>query len=509
MDLKNYERLENLSALELGAKVNAKELSPVEVLKYFSARIEERNPSINAFVYTKFDEALKEAEDLEKMILAGDHFKPLAGVPIGLKDFLPTKKGWTASHGGVPDLITVDEEDSEFYKAAKSLGAIAIGKTNAPSFGFRGVCDNIMYGPTATPFNVNYNSGGSSGGSASAVGDGLALACEGGDAGGSTRIPSAWCGCFGFKPSAGIVPSVCRPDAWTATHPYCCAGPITKTVSDAAVILRNMIKFNLRDPISVPVPANLLSICADTITGQSKPLAGVRIGVTKTFDIFPNPEDPISDAIDEAAKLLKDLGAEIVETKFDFGYDLEYIENMWLRSISIDTALDFECHKMDTGEDMLDRLWDELPSAMKIWTRKAFMSTMMDYRKFHELRTKILDEHINNFEKCDILLAPVTGCMPVSNYGDKDRDGLVAGPESINGVKINPLIGFGYTYLENSTGFPAASVPFKLDEATNLPIGIQLIGRRYMDDEVLSVARCIEYAHPWRDFYKVPFNRSL
>lgn len=504
MDLK----LENLSALELGAKVNSKEISSVEVIKYFKERVEARNPSINAFVYTKFDEALKEAEDLEKMILAGDHFKPLAGVPIGLKDFLPTKKGWTASHGGVPSLITVDDCDSEFYKAAKNLGAIAIGKTNAPSFGFRGVCDNKMYGPTSTPFNVKYNSGGSSGGSASAVGDGLALACEGGDAGGSTRIPSAWCGCFGFKPSAGIVPSVCRPDAWTATHPYCCAGPITKTVSDAAVILRNMIKFNLRDPISIPVPANLLSICADTITHLSKPLSGVTIGVTKTFDIFPNPDDPISSTIDEAANLLKNLGAEIVETKFDFGCDREYMEDMWLRSISIDTALDFECHKIATSEDMLEQLKDELPPEVQTWTRRAFASTMMDYRRFHELRTKILDEHIANFEKCDILLAPVTGCLPVSNE-IKHSDGLVAGPSSINGESVNPLIGFGYTYLENSTGFPAASVPFKLDEATNLPIGIQLIGRRYMDDEVINVARCIEHAHPWRDFYKIPFNRSL
>lgn len=508
MNINNYKGLETLSALELGEKVNFKEISPVEVIEYFRARVESRNPSINAFVYTKFDEARKEAEELEKMILAGDHFKPLAGVPIGLKDFLPTKKGWTASHGGVPSLITVDECDSEFYKAAKSLGAIAIGKTNAPSFGFRGVCDNKMYGPTSTPFNVDYNSGGSSGGSASAVGDGLALACEGGDAGGSTRIPSAWCGCFGFKPSAGIVPSICRPDAWAATHPYCCSGPITKTVSDAAAILRKMIRFDLRDPLSVPVPANLLSICADLITHLNKPLEGVRIGVTKTFDIFPNPDDPVSSAIDEAAKLLKDLGAEIVETKFDFGCDREYIENMWLRSISIDTALDFECNRIATGEDMLEKLQDELPIKMKTWTRIAFSSTMMDYRKFHEIRTKILDEHLNNFEKCDILLAPVTGCLPVPNK-NTDSEGLVAGPSSIGGEKVDPFIGFGYTYLENLTGFPAASVPFKIDSTNNLPVGIQLIGRRYMDDEVINVARCIEYVHPWRDFYKIPFGRSL
>ena len=269
-----------------------------------------------------------------------------------------------------------------------------------------------------------------------------------------------------------------------------------------------MIRFDLRDPLSVPVPANLLSICADLVTRLNKPLEGVRIGVTKTFDIFPNPDDLVSSAIDEAAKLLKDLGAEIVETKFDFGCDRDYIENMWLRSISIDTALDFECNRIATGEDLFEQLDEDLPIRMKAWTRIALSSSMMDYRKFHEIRTKILDEHLNNFEKCDILLAPVTGCLPVSNK-NVDFEGLVAGPSEISGELVDRLIGFGYTYLENLTGFPAASVPFKIDSDNNLPIGIQLIGRRYMDDEVINVARCIEYAHPWRDFYKIPFSRSL
>ena len=219
--------LEELSAVQLGALVNNRQISPVEVMTYFQDRIEKRNPSINALVYTKFDEALAVAKNQEARIARGENLGPLAGVPIALKDFLPSKKGWTASHGGVRSFITVDEYDSVFCAACERLGAIAVGKTNAPSFGFSGCCDNPMYGPTSTPWKVGYNSGGSSGGSASAVADGLVGIAEGGDAGGSIRIPSAWCGCFGFKPSAGLVPSVCRPDAWAATHPYCCGGPIT------------------------------------------------------------------------------------------------------------------------------------------------------------------------------------------------------------------------------------------------------------------------------------------
>ena len=217
---------------ELGDMVNNKEISPVEVIDYFQKRINQRDPSLNAFTYTKFDEALEEAKSLESRIMKGEYCGPFAGVPIGLKDFLPSKKGWTNSHGGVKSLIQVDNCDSEFYKAAKKLGAIAVGKTNAPAFGFSGACYNKMYGATSNPFDITRTSGGSSGGSAAAVADGLLLFAEGGDAGGSIRIPAGWCNLFGFKASVGSIPSYCRPDGWAATHPYCCNGALTKCVRD-------------------------------------------------------------------------------------------------------------------------------------------------------------------------------------------------------------------------------------------------------------------------------------
>ena len=232
--------LERLSGTALGKLVKKGEISPTEVIRYFADRIEKRNKSINAFTYTKIDEALSEAKNLEKRLLAHEEAGPLAGVPVALKDFLPSKKGWTNSHGGVRSLIREDGENSAFCNAAEAAGAIALGKTNAPAFAFRGTTDNKLYGPTSTPFNVEYNSGGSSGGSAAAVADGLILIGEGSDGGGSIRIPSSWCQCFGFKASVGTIPSVCRPDGWTATHPYCFNGAITKTVEDSAVMLNFM-----------------------------------------------------------------------------------------------------------------------------------------------------------------------------------------------------------------------------------------------------------------------------
>ena len=190
--------LETLSALEIGNLVNSKKISPEEVLKYFFNRIHKRNRDTNAFVYLMEDYAFKKAEELKKRIDSGEYCGPFAGVPFALKDFLPNKKGWKSSHGGVKCLISTDTSDSVFCTAMEKAGGIAIGKTNAPAYGFRGTTDNFLYGATSTPFNLKFNSGGSSGGSAAAVSDGLVPVAEGGDAGGSIRIPANFCALYGL-----------------------------------------------------------------------------------------------------------------------------------------------------------------------------------------------------------------------------------------------------------------------------------------------------------------------
>ena len=472
-------KLETLSGLELGKLVNTKQISPVEVVDYFAETIKKKNPEINAFVYTKIDEAKEEAKELEKKIMEGNNQLPLAGVPIGLKDFLPSKKGWTATHGGVKCLQTIDPEDSIFYKSAKALGCIAIGKTNAPSFGFRGTTDNKMYGPTSTPFKIGYNSGGSSGGSAAAVGSQMVPLAECGDAGGSIRIPSAWCGVYGFKPSAGIVPSVCRPDAWTATHPYCCPGPAARTVSDAAIVLTQMQGYDPRDPISVPIKYESFT--------KKHTIKGLKIGYTDNFDLFPHCDKQISDAMGKVFDKLIDAGVECIEpVMFDFHYSMKEMEEAWLLGISIDDSLTPEVIKAvdDHPEDM--------PTEFLRWHYRARSATMQDYRRFHDIRTDILDAHVNVFKDYDIILSPVSGCLPVKNSDDFDTKG----PDSINGTKINPLIGFGYTYLENMTGCPAASIPIGMSKE-GLPIGMQIIANRYRDDLVFDLSYVLEEINPW------------
>lgn len=244
-------KLEELSASELGFLVNEGKIKPKEVVKYFEERILKRNESINAYVYTKFEEAYEVAFKQEKLLKEGKKLGPFAGVPYALKDFLPNKIGWTNSHGGVKCLVALDEFNSAFNEAMEKAGGIPLGKTNAPSYGFRGTTDNKMYGPTSTPFNLKYNAGGSSGGSAAAVADGLALIAEGGDAGGSIRIPASYCNLYGFKAGIGTIPNIVRPDGFGTTHPYCFNGGLTKTVLDAAILLNYMKGYNPFDPLVI------------------------------------------------------------------------------------------------------------------------------------------------------------------------------------------------------------------------------------------------------------------
>lgn len=486
--------LEKLSGVELGKEVLSGRITPTEVTRYFQERIEKRNPSLNAFTYTKFDDAFSEAKALEEKLLRHEEVGPLAGVPVGLKDFLPSKKGWTNSHGGVKSLIRIDPEDSMFYIAAREAGAIAVGKTNAPAFAMRGTCDNYLYGPTRNPFDTRYNSGGSSGGSAAAVADGMLPIAEGSDGGGSIRIPSAWCGCFGFKASVGTIPSICRPDGWTATHPYCFNGAITRTVEDSAVMLNYMARYNPRDPLSLDHGKR------DFTELMKKPIRNWKIAFTTDFDIFTvDPE--VASIVKAAARKLEASGASIEPVHFSFRHTQNEFAELWCRSISIDTAIDMELWKKE-GLDLVKDHREELPEEFIYWNELALRSTVMDYRYFNELRTEMLDAMQDIFDTYDIILSPVTICPPVLNA----EDGNTRGPLEMNGRKIEPLIGFCETFFSNFTGNPAASVPAGLTKE-GLPVGMQIIGKKFRDEDVLAVAKTFEDIAPWG--YEIPFGRKV
>jgi amidase len=182
-----------MTAAEIARQVNGKRISPTEVLEGAIARIEARNPVVNAFVHTAFDEARAAAKALEARLARGENLGVLAGVPTAMKDLFGMYPGWPNTIGGIPSLKNnLAEVRSVYPKQVEAAGAIMLGITNSPIFGYRGTTDNPLFGATHNPFDLTRNSGGSSGGSAAAVADGLIPIGGANDGGGSIRIPSAW-----------------------------------------------------------------------------------------------------------------------------------------------------------------------------------------------------------------------------------------------------------------------------------------------------------------------------
>ena len=417
-------KLEELCAYQLGELVNNKKIKPTDIVTYFKKRIENKNKYINAFVYTKFDDAYKKAEELEKKLNNGEYCGPFAGVPFALKDFLPSKKGWTNSHGGVKCLITEDSGDGVFCKAMEEAGGIAIGKCNSPSYGFRGTTDNKLYGPTSTPFNLEYNSGGSSGGSAAAVAAGLVLIAEGGDAGGSIRIPASCCNLYGFKAGIGTLPNVCRPDAYSTTHPYCFSGGLTKSVKDAVILLEYMSKYDSRDPMCLPFKRNYLE-------EYLKPLSKIKIAYTDDFDIFETDKE-VNKVIINALNIFKKAGITVEKVKFNLKHSALEIAEEWCKGITVDCAIELNNLKKD-GIDLLNEHKEDFPDEFIYYKNLCDKLTIDDLYKFNLVRTDILDEFENIFEKYDFIISPTLCIKGVKNSLDRNTKG----PVSINGKKLN------------------------------------------------------------------------
>lgn len=490
-------KLEYLSATEIGALVNSKAITPTEVLKYFEKRINERNKSINAFVYTRFDEAYEQAKKLEERLAKGEYCGPFAGVPFALKDFLPSKKGWTHSHGGVQCLVKEDEVDGSFCQAMEEAGGIAIGKVNAPAYGFRGATDNKMYGPTSTPFNVKYNSGGSSGGSASAVADGLVPIAEGGDAGGSIRVPAACCNLVGFKAGFGSIPMVNRPDAYSAVHPFCVSGGLCKTVEDSITLYKYMAKYNSRDPYS-----NMILRSWEDFDKCLKDDKKLKIAFTENFDLFEVDED-VKKIVREAAYKFKEAGYDVEEVHFNFKHTANQLAEEWCKGITIDCALELN-HDKANGKDYLQHYREDFPDEFIHYKKICDNLTIEDLYSYNLARTDILDNFEDIFEKYDLIISPVMCCLPIKNASNRNTKG----PETINGKPVESLIGWCETFLVNFVSNPAVSIPAGIAD-NNLPVGMQIIGRRFEESSVFKAAKVFEQLQSWAKNFEIPFNREI
>ena len=488
---------ETISALNLVNLIKNKEISPVEVIENTIKSIEKRNPSINAFVFYGFDEAREKAKIAEKLILKGDDLGLLHGIPVAIKDLFDFKPGWITTFGGIKAFKkNIANNYCVFAEKIEKNGGIIVGKTNSPVMGFRGTCDNYLFGPTRNPFNLNKNSGGSSGGSAAAVADGLVTIAEGTDAGGSIRIPSAWCGVFGFKPSFGLTPYIARPNAFSNT-PFIAEGPITRTVDDSALVLSVLSGFNSGDPHSVKSNNNNFLECT------SEPnIKNWKIAYSPNFDVFP-VETEIIEVVENALKFFEDAGAIIEKVEIGIKYDQKELSDLWCRLV-MPICLSFHENMKNNGLDLLKDYKNDFPEEYVSWIEKSYNMKVIDHYKDQEIRTEIFEKIQNILNEYDLLITPTLACMPVNN----SKDGNTVGPSSINGQNIDPLIGWCLTYLVNFTGHPAASIPAGLSK-DNLPIGMQLIGRKFQDSDILTASKIFETLNPWEANYKICENRML
>lgn len=478
-----------MSASELALRIRRRDFSPVEVVEASIARIETRNPGLNAFVFKGFDDARKEAKAAEKAVMSAAALGPLHGVPTAIKDLFDFKPGWPYTFGGVRAMKhCVAHWHCLFAERVEKAGAIILGKTNSPTMGLRGTCDNYLFGPTRNPFDLAKNTGGSSGGSAAAVADGLVPFAEGTDAGGSIRIPAAWCNAVGYQASFGRIPVPMRPNAFGGTNPFVYEGPITRTVEDAALVLSALAGFDSRDPYS-------FASDEDFVAATRRSIKGWRIAYSPDLDVYQVAPE-VRAVVDRAVEAFAEAGATVERVKLGIKRSQRELSDAWCRIIGPLNIAGLEGMKA-AGIDLMKDHRDDFPPEYLHWIEVGKKMSAMDLFNDQMIRTEIYDAVQGALSTHELLISPTLSCMPVENA----TDGNTKGPASVNGHEVDPLIGWCMTFFTNFSGHPSVSIPAGL--SGGLPVGMQIIGRRTADCDVLAAAAAFERLRPWRDHYRI------
>ncbi|MFQ5514295.1 MAG: amidase [Myxococcota bacterium] len=456
-----------MSAIELGDAIRKRTLSPVEAVEAILARIDEVNPRVNAIV-TRTDELAREqAQAAEQAVMRGEPLGPLHGVPLTIKDLEETA-GIRTTFGSRLYESYVPERDHPMVARLKRAGAILLGKTNTPEFGLLPLTDNVCFGPTRTPWDLERNAGGSSGGAAAAVASGMGPLATGSDGGGSIRTPSSFNSVFGLKPQLGRVANTHTIPGWETLS---VVGPISRSVRDAARMLDAVKGPDPRDRRSLPDTGESFEAACE------EGVAGLRLAWSPDLGhLAVEPE--IRAVCAEAARRFEKLGCSVQEVQPRIG-DLGEV----LATIVIcETAAALEDRRGEWEEVMFPPLKGFLAMQGQFATR--------DLLRAHWKRDWLAAELAPLFEDYDALLTPqmpVTA-PPIGQLNVREIDGQAVDP-----------IGFvGFTFPFNLTGQPAASVPVGFD-GRGLPIGLQLVGRRFGEATLLRLAAACEAAHPWTE----------
>ncbi len=454
-----------LSATELLGLYRRRELSPVEAARAVLAQIDAQNPATNAYCLVRGDEAMAAARQSERRWHAGEPKGLLDGVPTSVKDLLLTS-GWPTLRGS----LTIDRAgpwtvDAPAVARLREHGAVIVGKTATPEFGWKGVTDSPLTGVTRNPWDPGRTAGGSSGGAAAAVASGMGPLAVGSDGGGSIRIPASFCGIVGLKPTHGRVPVYPPSTFGTLSH----VGPMARTVADAALLLDAIGSPDIADPLALDRQAPASAAL------DAGAVSGLRIAYSPALG-YADVDPEVARAVSGAVTALEQHGARVIQADPGFASPRATFEVLWYAGAAkiVDDIPEDRRHLIDPG----------LAEIAEQGRRYSAVGYLQALRERSELGIAMGAFH----QTYDLLVLPTEPIVAFAAGAEA--------PARSAGRRWTEWTPFTYPF--NMTHQPAASVPCGFS-AAGMPIGVQVVGPRHADALVLSACAAIEAALPWRD----------
>ncbi|QOR39238.1 amidase [Billgrantia diversa] len=437
--------------------------SPLEATRAALERIDRFNDRVNAYVLVDREGAQAAAEASTRRWREGRAFSPIDGVPVSLKD-LTESVGLPARKGSLTESDAPCERDSPPARMLREAGAVILGKTNTPEFGWKAITDNRVFGATSNPWDTRLTPGGSSGGAAAAAALNMGVLHQGGDSGGSIRIPASFCGVFGFKPTFGWVPEWPRAKEASLSH----LGPLTRTVADAARMLNVIGRYDYRDPYALRGQPH------DWGEELGQGLEGMRIAYSPTLG-YARVESEVAECVRQAACRLAELGAEVEEVDPGFESPIRIFNTLWFTA-----SLALYREHGERQRRLLD-------SGLVADAKRAEQLSALDM--FYALKERArLTERLEHFNQCyHLVMTPSVAVRPFPLNHD-----VPPGTGMRDWEEWAP-----FSYPFNLSQQPAASVPCGFT-SSGLPVGFQLAGGKHDDARILRVSHAYLSAFPPR-----------
>jgi len=464
-----------MSLEQVAKKVENREISPVDLVAACLARIKKLNPTLNAFLCVTAESAYARAKEMENEIANGHYRGKLHGIPVSLKDLYYTKGIPTTAGSAILENF-IPNYDATVVQRLEEAGAILLGKNNTAEFAIGATTAECYFGPSRNPWNPEKITGGSSGGSGVAVVTGMSYVSMGTDTGGSIRIPPAMCGCVGFKPSIGLVSIY---GVIPLSISYDCAGPLCRSVADAAITIDALTGTDEKDPSPYSIVGNPTHFY-DAIAGV-KDLRGKVLGVP-TKDFFEATEYEVEDIYRATIEKFRALGAEIREVKFPL--EMEKVNSISMIGMYSEGALVHK-HWRATVKDKYQKGTD-----IKLDNGSSHMA--VDYLQTVEDRKELMAVWEETMKEYDAILVPT---CPIEAF-----DISIGRPWTITSrgqTRMGEPTATYHTRFSSVVGGPALTVPMGLTK-NHLPVGMMIMGARNDDCNVLEIGLAYErnYEYP-------------